>query len=389
MSPGPGDTVVIIDGLYHQAASVRHKEILHLLSAGVTVVGCSSMGALRAAELHPFGMAGSGRIFEMYRDGVIDADDEVAVAHGEAPEYRRLSLPLVNVRFAAMKARQSGAVTAEQARAIVAAARAVPYTIRSWPAIDADGVGAVRDFLSRHPEHGDLKAADAIATLRRLDAFGPLDPRRHDWVASTGWRSGFLHQWRVEFNGTLVEGVHVGDEAAMRYRQIYEPGFPGRWRDHVLTVIAGSPSPKQALAVAESRGIVLTGAQREEWLTTEESGRMTPAEAMLTILVRSHRTSGGAYGLVAAEGDGTTEAHRRAVAESYAINAEVAGWDPGRSIGLLKHATLRDHLAMIWGVTGQEDLRAAARDRGFGALRYAVRAVRPFYLRHHFAMAEA
>ena len=42
------------------------------------------MGALRAAELHPFGMVGIGQVYEWYRDGTIDADDEVAVAHGPA-----------------------------------------------------------------------------------------------------------------------------------------------------------------------------------------------------------------------------------------------------------------------------------------------------------------
>src|SRR5882724_867704 len=70
----PGDVVVLIDGLFHQVASVRHKEILQVLADGVRVVGCSSMGALRAAELYPYGMIGNGSVFEMYRRGVVDAD---------------------------------------------------------------------------------------------------------------------------------------------------------------------------------------------------------------------------------------------------------------------------------------------------------------------------
>jgi len=60
---------------------VAHKEILDVLKKGVTVVGGSSMGALRAAELDAFGMVGAGRIYECYRSGRIEADDEVAVTY--------------------------------------------------------------------------------------------------------------------------------------------------------------------------------------------------------------------------------------------------------------------------------------------------------------------
>ena len=57
------------------------------------------MGALRAAELHVFGMQGVGRIFEAYRDDSLEDDDEVAVLH--APEeagFLPLSEPMVNIR---------------------------------------------------------------------------------------------------------------------------------------------------------------------------------------------------------------------------------------------------------------------------------------------------
>lgn len=81
LDTAPGDTVVVIDGLWHQSAPVRHKEILLLLAEGVRVVGAASMGALRAAELAPYGMTGVGQIFDQLRTGVLDADDEVAVLH--------------------------------------------------------------------------------------------------------------------------------------------------------------------------------------------------------------------------------------------------------------------------------------------------------------------
>ena len=42
-------------------------------------------------------MVGAGAVFRMYRDGPVEADDEVAVAHADGPDYRRLSEPLVNI----------------------------------------------------------------------------------------------------------------------------------------------------------------------------------------------------------------------------------------------------------------------------------------------------
>ncbi len=69
------------------------------MAQGIHVFGSASMGALRAAELAAFGMEGVGAIFEAYRDGALEDDDEVAVVHGPAESgYRALSVALVNIR---------------------------------------------------------------------------------------------------------------------------------------------------------------------------------------------------------------------------------------------------------------------------------------------------
>ena len=74
---------------------------LRVCRTGVHVFGASSMGALRAAELHPFGMVGVGRVFEGYRAGVYEDDDEVAVVHAsEEAGFAPLSEAMVNVRHA-------------------------------------------------------------------------------------------------------------------------------------------------------------------------------------------------------------------------------------------------------------------------------------------------
>ena len=48
----------IIDGIFENEPSVRHKEILYAMSQGIHVLGAASTGALRAAELASFGMEG-------------------------------------------------------------------------------------------------------------------------------------------------------------------------------------------------------------------------------------------------------------------------------------------------------------------------------------------
>ena len=90
-------TIVIIDGEFHQSLAVSPKEILRLLDTGTKVIGAASMGALRAVELACYGMEGFGWVFEAYRSGRLEADDEVAVSY--SPEdLRCLTVPLVNVR---------------------------------------------------------------------------------------------------------------------------------------------------------------------------------------------------------------------------------------------------------------------------------------------------
>ena len=73
--------IAIIDGYFERMAAVWHKEILLALERGIAVWGAASMGALRAAELAPFGMIGVGAIYRAFARGALVADDEVAVAH--------------------------------------------------------------------------------------------------------------------------------------------------------------------------------------------------------------------------------------------------------------------------------------------------------------------
>ncbi len=405
-----GDVAVVIDGYFHHAPSLRHKEILWTLASGVAVVGCGSLGALRAAELAPYGMVGNGVVFDMYRQHVIDADDEVAVAHTEGPEYRKTTTPLVNIRHAVAMAQQHGAVTVRQAADMVAAAGQLHYTGRSWRAIEATLVradpgwpGALRrmqDFLAGHPEHADVKAADATDTLRRLDQLARPGAGRADWMTSTDWQNRLLHQWRADHSGHRLDDSHVSDGAVIRFQQLYRPDFPQRWQAFALRGIVGDPAPDadvdlvaSALAVGAGYGVDarrLSRAQLAAWLTSDELGTLDPRAAVVRVLVRSYRPPRGTFDLLASAADLVTDpAARTAVAEAAVVNAEVAGWGPKHDIEHLNTDVLAAHLGAVWAVSDDRALAAAAGDRGFSSVVEAVEAVRPFYLRHRLTAADA
>ncbi len=170
--------IALVDGLFESTPSVWHHEILAALDAGVAVFGGASMGALRAAELQGHGMVGVGRIFAWYREGVIADDAEVALLHaGREHGFRPLTAPLVNVRHAAERARAARVLSADEARALVAAGEALFYQQRTWPRIVASAARRWRPASRRRWEAWasagleDLKAIDARACIAAAAAF--------------------------------------------------------------------------------------------------------------------------------------------------------------------------------------------------------------------------
>src|SRR5690242_11394092 len=126
----------IIDGYFERVPSVWHKEILWAMSQGIYVFGSASMGALRAAELSPFGMTGVGAIFEAYWDGVLEDDDEVAVAHGSGgASYRAGTDAMVNIRSTLLRARVERILDAEVVDLLLQIAKKLFYPERSYARI--------------------------------------------------------------------------------------------------------------------------------------------------------------------------------------------------------------------------------------------------------------
>lgn len=162
--------IAIVDGYFERMAAVWHKEILIALERGIAVYGAASMGALRAAELAPFGMIGVGGIYRDYARGTLVADDEVAVAHLPAEYgYRVVSDALVNIRHGLARAVRARIIPASLHEPLLALARTRFYRERSWTQLvtDARAAGHDVDVLASWPKP-DRKAEDARLLLRRL-----------------------------------------------------------------------------------------------------------------------------------------------------------------------------------------------------------------------------
>jgi hypothetical protein len=282
----------IIDGYFEHVPAVWHKEILWALSRNIRVVGSSSMGALRAAELENFGMKGVGKIFEAFHRGELEDDDEVAVAHGPAESgYLAGSEAMVNMRHTLAAAEAAGVIVSSTHEALVAVAKGLFYPERDLSRMLAEGLSkglpgseiqALKDWWPAG--RIDQKREDALALLRLLRAQAEADeetpPARFVFQHTEAWeelcrdgrqRSGLgglapAQGWPVELRLQGEEAWArardqarlraLGLEAAHRDREEVDPAHLG-----------------QAIeAFRRDRGLLHTE-ELDRWLTTQAISR--------------------------------------------------------------------------------------------------------------------
>jgi hypothetical protein len=154
----------IVDGEFYQSLAVSPKEILPLIERGVAVYGASSMGALRAVELEAYGMIGVGRVFEAYRDGIVDAEDEVALVY-DPESYESLSDPLINIRFALDDAVHRGLITGCWAEEVLGTMKKSWFPTRSYADV-AVLCPELAGIISGGPPN--QKAEDALLMLETM-----------------------------------------------------------------------------------------------------------------------------------------------------------------------------------------------------------------------------
>lgn len=226
--------IALIDGYFQRVPAVWHKEILFALSHGIHVFGSSSMGALRAAELHSFGMVGVGGIFHDFASGLLEDDDEVAITHAASQSgYRPLSDALVNIRATLSALRERGFISAELSERLLQWAKALHYPERSYEALCriARDAGVPADQCSRL-EQGcsvarvDAKQDDARSLLRFVEQQrrthpGPFVPEFH-FERTDAWEHAIQGQVQAPGAASVVNLRGVLEELGLAGANAYQ-----------------------------------------------------------------------------------------------------------------------------------------------------------------------
>ncbi|MET8718681.1 TfuA domain-containing protein [Streptomyces misionensis] len=329
---GSSDTVLIIDGVYHQAPALRHKEILAAMGRGVRVIGAASIGALRAAELAPFGMLGVGSIYAAYARGEIEGDDEVAVGQAPDGQWNALTWPVVNLRHTLNLACAAGLLDTGRAEQLLAALRAVYYPQRTTAAVRAvchqhnerQFAGWLTEQLDRDPHFGDLKRTDALAAVSAaVNGVPPATTRPSPHT----WESTHFRRWSNASARAQVDGLDLLTEDRLIYQQVFNPAFRERWTTYLehrsLHPADGSP------------GLPLK--------TRSAQVGTLPAHRLFHPVVDLRDKA--AVGLLLA---GETPEHRRDVTRHAAALAAARRDRPGFSIAAIRADLARRMLLRAW-----------------------------------------
>lgn len=206
--------VLIVDGEFGQSLSVWHKEILHALQDGVRVIGCSSMGALRASELDRYGMEGVGEIYEYFRDGGLTADEDVALVYGRFDdEWVSHTWPTVNIRATVRDLVARDQWSTNDGDAVLAAAQSLHFSDRAGPplvsALAVAGLppdrakALVAEFKAGYVDQKRRDAEAGFRYLAEVDAITP--PARHPAAFPNG-----RGMQALRYCDTSVERRHGG-----------------------------------------------------------------------------------------------------------------------------------------------------------------------------------
>lgn len=163
--------VVLLDGYFDWTLSVAHTELRVALDAGVTVIGASSLGALRASELQSAGMIGVGWVYERFTEGLLWEDDEVALLHAPAElDYEALTIPLVNLRMTVDALVNLGVMSDSERRLTINRLKCISYKRRTWNCIretlfeaDSPRSGLLVGLLRSH--YIDQKRLDGLTAI--------------------------------------------------------------------------------------------------------------------------------------------------------------------------------------------------------------------------------
>ena len=165
----------IIDGIFFRESAVSPREIMEVLKSNIKVYGASSTGALRASELDRYGIVDIGKIYNWYRDGTLNSDDEVALSF-DSEEFIPISEPLVNIRETMKKALSENIINQEEYKIIFESAKKLYFPERKWKNIIqisekkmGKNLSYFSDFVKT--QKVDVKKEDAILLLKEIDRY--------------------------------------------------------------------------------------------------------------------------------------------------------------------------------------------------------------------------
>ena len=168
--------VGFIDGVFLHDYPPPPIEVYHLATRkNIELLGASSLGALRAVELEKFGMKGIGKIFQLYKTGIIDADDEVAVTFVRGSNVLQ-SEAMIDIRFNLFLAYKKGIITNDTKKRFVKIANGIYFPFRNYEDIinlTQQQYPSIHDELENFRGHilqnrDSLKARDAVKLLNYL-----------------------------------------------------------------------------------------------------------------------------------------------------------------------------------------------------------------------------
>jgi hypothetical protein len=164
---------LILDGMFGHRLAVSPSEIVRALRDGVQIVGAASMGAIRASECWPAGMQGSGAVYALYRMGVIQSDDEVAVATDPEAGFAATSVALINIRYAVLAALRRRLLTNAAARAVLTAAKQTHFSERTFQGIFGAARITLTPALAELCSTIDIKARDGARAVGHVAGCKP------------------------------------------------------------------------------------------------------------------------------------------------------------------------------------------------------------------------
>ncbi|MDF0680262.1 MAG: TfuA-like protein [Candidatus Nitrosocosmicus sp.] len=167
--------VGLVDGYFLQDYPPTPIEVYNLLrKRNVKVFGSSSLGALRAVELGKYGMIGIGKIFRLFRDGILESDDEVAVTFTDYTNYK--SEALIDIRYNLFLAQKYNIIDSSTGRSILKVSKQTYFPYRTYedildkcklkyPEINSK-IESFRDYILNNRK--SLKERDAVRLLKHI-----------------------------------------------------------------------------------------------------------------------------------------------------------------------------------------------------------------------------